>query len=235
VTNAVRSKIENLRSKAEAVHVAALNLGNTLGVFHGINNAIERGALAGSEIRAINIIQSDLLHLLVIRVCALCFTNQKERDDDASIDRLIDALRDKELCRELIAADIQWRAAVGPRAPRCATVQQSIGTFRRRWSPLNSQPDVWKRLYHFRSKRLGHVTVAAKPAQEARLDELWSTARMALSAARQARLIFCREDSDYLRMSARAETVGRSLIVAIEPRSLKVQKHDTKRPRVRIR
>lgn len=123
---------------------------------------------------------------------------------------------------------MQWRVAVGPRASRCATVQQSIGTFRRRWSPLNSQPDVWKRLYHFRSKRLGHVTVAPKPAQEAQLNELWRTARMALSAARQARLVFCREDCDNLRMSARAETVGRDLIVAIEPRPLKIQKHDTK-------
>jgi hypothetical protein len=214
-------QIESLRLKAEAVHVAALNLGNTLGVFHGINNSLERGALAGSEIRAINIIQADLLHLLVIRVCALCFTHQKERHDDASIDRLIDALRDEELCRELIAADSRWRAAVGPRAAQCPSVQKSIGMLRRRWSPLNSQPDVWKRLYHFRSKRLGHVTAAPKPAQEARLSELWSTARMALSAARQARLVFCREDCDYLRMTARAEAVGRSLIVAIEPRPLK--------------
>jgi hypothetical protein len=220
VSETLNLKIQELRTKAEAVHVAALNLSNTFGVFHGINNAVERGTLMGSEIRAINIIQSDLLHLLVIRVCALCFTNQKERPDDASLDRLISALRERELCGELIAADKRWRAAVGPRAERCATVQKSIGMLRRRWAYVNSQPEVWKRLNHFRSKRLGHITVAAKPRQEAQLNELWSMTRNALSAARQVRLVFCREDTNYLQLSARAEVVGRRLIVVIEPKSL---------------
>jgi hypothetical protein len=37
----------DLMSKAETVHIAALNLANTLGVFHGINDALEDGKARG--------------------------------------------------------------------------------------------------------------------------------------------------------------------------------------------
>ncbi len=215
--SAALSKIENLQEKAEAVHVAALNLSRTLGVFHGINNAVERGALAAAEIRAIDIIQFDLLNLLLIRVCALCFSNQSERPDDASIDRLVSALRDQALCGKLADDDARWRANIGPRAERCATVQKSIETLQSNWQLIMSQPEVWKRLNHFRNKRLAHTTVAEKPPQEAQLMELWNMARNALNSARQVRLIFFREDFDYLQWCADAESAGRSLIEAIEP------------------
>jgi hypothetical protein len=42
-----KGEIERLKAKAEAVHIAALNLSNTLGVFHGINNSLEGGPLGG--------------------------------------------------------------------------------------------------------------------------------------------------------------------------------------------
>jgi hypothetical protein len=215
-----KAKIEMLKVKAEAVHIAALHLSNTLGIFHGINNSFDGGLLGGPEIRAINVIQSDLLHLLVIRVCALC-TSAQNRPDDASIMGLIDALQDQEIRQGLIDADKRWRAAIGYRAERCTNVQKSIGMLKRRWSPISSQPEVLERLRHFRNKRLGHVTVAAKPNQEAQLIELWRMARKALSAARQIRLVFHREDFNYLQSSSRAEVVGRKLIIAIKPRTAK--------------
>src|SRR5258708_10494996 len=211
-------EIEELKAKAEAVHVAALNLSNTLGVFHGINNSLEAGPLGGPEIRAINVIQSDLLHLLVIRVCALC-TSAQNRPDDASIEVLMNALREKGIRKKLIEADERWRASIGARAQMCADVRKSIGMLKRRWSVISTQPERLKRLVHLRNKRLGHVTVSIKPKQEAQLIELWRTARSALSVARQIRLVFHREDFNYLKSSAKAEVVGRKLIAAIRPRN----------------
>jgi hypothetical protein len=134
---------------------------------------------------------------------------------------LIAALRDQEIREGLIDADKRWRAAIGYRAERCASVQKSIGTLKRRWFPISSQPEVLERLHRFRNKRLGHVTVADKPSQEAQLIELWRMARNALSAARQVRLVFHREDFNYLQSSSRAEAVGRKLIIAIKPRTAK--------------
>jgi hypothetical protein len=210
-------EIGELKAKADAVHIAALSLSNTLGVFHGINNAMEAGPLSGPEIRAINVIQSDLLHLLVIRVCALCASVQN-RPDDASIQGLVNALQGKGTREKLIEADERWRGAIGARAEMCADVRKSIGMLKRRWSVLCSQPERLERLHRFRNKRLGHVTVAKKPNQEAQLIELWKTARNALSVARQIRLVFHREDFDYLKSSAEAEFVGRKLIGSIKPR-----------------
>lgn len=194
-----------------------MNLSNTLGVFHGINNSLEAGALDGPEIRAINVIQSDLLHLLVIRVCAPCASVQNRPDD--AIQGLVNALDDKGTREKLIEADERWRAAIGARAEMYADVRKSIGTLKRRWSVVSSQPEWLERLHRFRNKRLGHMTVANKPNQEAQLIELWKTARNALSAARQIRLVFHREDFNYLESSARAEIVGHKLIGSIKPRS----------------
>jgi hypothetical protein len=207
-----------LMNKAEAVHLAALNLANTLGVFHGINDALEDGQVGGSEARAITVIQSDLLHLLVIRVCALCEAAQS-RADDASIAVLVSAVADQKIRAGLIVADERWRAGIGPRAERCASVGQSIGALKGRWTAVTSHPEILKRLYHFRNKRLGHVTVANLLGQESQLRELWLTARKVLSAARQVRLVFYREDFDYLKSSSRAAAFGGQLVNALKPRS----------------
>jgi len=206
-----------LMNKAEAVHIAALNLANTLGIFHGINDALEDGQVGGPEVRAINVIQADLLHLLVIRVCALCEAKQN-RADDASIAVLVSAVADQKVRAGLIAADERWRAGIGPRAERCASVGQSIGALKGRWTAVISHPEMLKRLYHFRNKRLGHVTVANELGQESQLRELWLTARKVLSAARQVRLVFYREDFDYLKSSSRAAVVGGQLVNALKPR-----------------
>ena len=204
-----------LSDKAEAVHLAALNLTNTLGVFYGINNALEAGVEAPG-VRAINVIQFDLLHLLVIRVCALCDVEQN-RIDDASIALLVKAVAAQQVCASLIAADERWRAVIGPRAERRATVAQSIAALQVRWAAVTSDPEVLKRLYHFRNKRLGHVTVADALGQGSQLRELWLTAENVLSAAREVRLIFYREDFDYLESSSRAAEAGRQLVNALKP------------------
>jgi hypothetical protein len=110
-----------LTDKAEAVHIAALNLANTLGIFHGINDALEDGQVGGSEARAINVIQFDLPQLLVIRVCALCEEAQN-RADDASIAVLVSVVTRPEVRAGLIYSDERWRAAIGPRAETCAMI-----------------------------------------------------------------------------------------------------------------
>jgi hypothetical protein len=206
-----------LMNKAEAVHIAALNLANTLGIFHGINDALKDGQVGGPEVRAINVIQSDLLHLLVIRVCALCEAAQN-RADDASIAVLVSAIADQKVRAGLIAADERWWAGIGHRAERCASVGQSIGALKGRWTAVTSHPEILKRLYHFRNKRLGHVTVANALGQESQLRELWLTARKVLSAARQVHLVFYREDFDYLKSSSCAAEVGGQLVNALKPR-----------------
>ena len=206
-----------LMNKAEAVHIAALNLSNTLGIFHGINDALEDGEAGGPEVRAINVIQSDLLHLLVIRVCALCEAS-KNRADDASIAIIVSAIGDQKVREGLIEADERWRAGIGPRAEKCASVGQSIGDLEGQWASVISPPDILARLYHFRNKRLGHVTVANAVGQEAQLQELWLTARKVLSAARQVRLVFHREDFNYLKSSSRAAEFGGQLVNALKPR-----------------
>lgn len=83
---------------------------------------------------------------------------------------------------------------------------------------MTSHPDILKRLYHFRNKRLGHVTVANELGQKSQLQELWLTARKVLSAAREVRLVFYQEDFDYLKLSSRAEEVGGQLVNALKPR-----------------
>jgi hypothetical protein len=205
-----------LMGKAEAVHLAALNLANTLGVFHGINDALEDGKANGPEVRAINVIQSDLLHLLVIRVCALCEAAQN-RADDASIAVLVNAVADQKVRAGLIAADERWRAGIGPRAERCASVEQSIGALKGQWASVTSHPEILGRLYHFRNKRLGHVTVANLLGKESQLRELWLTAQKVLSAARQVRLVFYQEDFDYLKSSSKAAVFGGQLVSALKP------------------
>jgi hypothetical protein len=137
-----------LMNKAEAVHIAALNLANTFGVFHGINDALEDGEAGGPGVRAINVIQSDLLHLLVIRVCALCEAS-KNRADDASIAILVNAISDQKVREGLIEADERWRTAIGPRAKKCANVAQSIVELEGQWAAVVAPSDILERLYRF--------------------------------------------------------------------------------------
>lgn len=211
--------MQDLTDKAAAVHIAALNLANTLGIFHGVNDALEDGEAAGPGVRAINVIQSDLLHLLVIRVCALCEAS-KNRADDASIAILVSAIGDQKVREGLIETDERWRDAIGPRAEKCASVRQSIKELERQWAAVVSPPDVLERLYRFRKKRLGHVTVANPVGREAQLQELWLTARKVLTAASQVRLIFYREDFDYLKSSSMAGDAAGQLMNVLKKTSI---------------
>jgi hypothetical protein len=68
----VSARIAALREKAEAAHIASMNLATTLGIFHGINGVAVRPEVRGPAVPAINAVQHDLLQLLAIRVCALC-------------------------------------------------------------------------------------------------------------------------------------------------------------------
>ena len=77
------SELEHLQTKADAVHRAARNLSMTYGVFHGINTVSDKPLINPHVAEAINGIQHDLLHLMAIRVCALC--DPGPRPDDASI------------------------------------------------------------------------------------------------------------------------------------------------------
>jgi hypothetical protein len=94
-------------------------------------------------------------------------------------------------------------------------VVQSIAALDDQWTAVTLHPEILERLYHFRNKRLGHVTVATMLGRESQLRELWLTARKVLSAARQVRLVFYREDFDYLKVSSSAEGFGGELVNAI--------------------
>src|ERR1700737_1252809 len=101
--------MEILREKAEAVHIAAMNLATTLGIFHGINNSRLRISVEGKAAHAVNAIQFDLLQLLVIRVCAICETPVAgSRPDDAALSVLLEALNDKMVRNHLIERDRRW-------------------------------------------------------------------------------------------------------------------------------
>ena len=58
---------EALSRKVDEVHLAALNLAATCGIFHGINDAVGEERIASRKpSHAIGVIQYDLIHVLVI-------------------------------------------------------------------------------------------------------------------------------------------------------------------------
>jgi hypothetical protein len=128
----------------------------------------------------------------------------------------VSAIGDQKVRECLVEADERWRAGIGPRAEKCASVGQSIGDLESQWAAVVSPPDILERLYRFRNKRLGHVTVANAVGREAQLQELWLMARKVLSAARLVRLIFYREDFDYLSSSSRAGEAGGQLVKVLK-------------------
>jgi hypothetical protein len=204
--------LEQLKTVANAVHLAALNLAMTYGVFQGINSAPTRPVISSDVIKAINFIQHDLLHLMAIRLCALCDDGQ--RPDDASI-VLLSRRITPEIRRQLITNDKQWRAAIGARAQRVTDVARSISNLRRQQSALRSQGASLKKVRRFRDKLIAHVTVGHRASNRVELGELWKLTRTTLAAARSARLIFERLDQNYLKEARIAKRYGSELARAV--------------------
>src|SRR5262245_41678989 len=136
VPSVSQADIDRLKAKSEAVHVAALNLSMTYGIFHGINSARTLPTLSPQVASAINSIQHDLLHLMAIRLCALC--DQGPRADDASI-VVLERSVTTPVRAHLINADHKWRQSVGLRVTRVTDVSKSIASLRRRGTALRAQ------------------------------------------------------------------------------------------------
>jgi hypothetical protein len=197
---------------AEAVHRAALNLSMTYGAFHGINSVSGKPLINTQVAEAINSIQHDLLHLMAVRLCALC--DHGPRPDDASVIVLERGITPA-IRKQLIADDQQWRRAIGPRAARVTDVAHSIANLRRQRTSLLSQNAELASIKHFRDKLLAHVTVGHGNSNVVRLGALWKLTRTVLIAARSVRLIFHRSDLEYLKEARSAERQGRELAKAI--------------------
>lgn len=184
----------------------------TYGVFHGINSAREQAVANDRVIQAVNSIQHDLLHMMAIRLCALC--DQGLRPDDSSL-----IVLERELTqgvrKHLIEADRKWRGAVGLRATSKNDVATSIASFRRAMTVLRKQEPAIHRARHFRNKLLAHITLSYDPGNKVLLKELWDLTRLALRASRPVRLIFHQSDWNYLVEVRRAEASGRALAKAI--------------------
>ena len=181
-----------------------------MGFFRG-NSAPTKPVISSDVIQAINFIQHDLLHLMAIRLCALC--DDGPRPDDASIVALSRRIT-PEISRQLITNDQQWRAAIGARAQRVTDVAHSIANLRRQQSTLCSQDASLKSVKHFRDKLIAHVTVGHSASNRVELGELWKLTRTTL-AARSARLIFERLDQNYLKEARIAKRYGSELARAV--------------------
>jgi hypothetical protein len=207
----VTSELERVVRMTDAVHLAALNLATTYGVFHGVNSAPQLPVINNRVIRAISSIQHDLLHLMAIRVCALCDYGPKP--DDASIPA-VERRITSDLRQRLIAEDVQWRAKIGPRAARIS-VSAAIANLRRQRTTLAKRDAELKRIKHFRNKLLAHVTVGHDPSNTVVLRDVWMLTRISLAAARSLRLIFHKKDLDYSAEARRAKGTGKALAEAI--------------------
>lgn len=212
LSESAATEAERLRATAEVTHVAALNLAVTYGVFHGINSARTLPVRSPQIAAAINSIQNDLLHLMAVRVCALC--EHGPRPDDASLLALERKITPA-IKAHLIAADQRWRATVGLRATKVTDVGKGIAGLRRQRTTLRTHAPALKRAKHFRDKLLAHVTAGHDPNNQVILRDLWKLTRIALSAARSLRLALQRHDWDYLAEARRAESTGRALVKAV--------------------
>lgn len=187
-----------LKEKAESVHVAALNLATTLGIFHGLNSALRTHSLRGEASHAVGAIQFDLLQIMVVRVCALCEQPQRgARIDDASIAVIMQALDDQLLREYLIEKDRRWYEKMKYRIVNHVGVKVHIKSLRLRWAALQRHEKSLNRLQHFRNKQLGHVTTGFDKSKRALLRELWHLADRALSVAGHVRLVFHDQEWDY--------------------------------------
>lgn len=203
--------VERLKTMADAVHHAALNLASTYGTFLGVNAMRNKEVVNPHVAVAINSVQHDLLHLMVVRLCGLCDYGSKP--DDASIfvlaAKITPAIR-----QELVATDKEFRRVMGQRAQRVPDVAHSLANLRRRRAALRSRAALVS-IKHFRNKLLAHVTVGHNASNTVRLGDLWNLTKTALGAARDVGLVLHRKDHDYMRESRTARKCGRALAIAL--------------------
>ena len=208
--------MEILKEKAEAVHVAAMNLATTLGIFHGVNNSRLRTSVEGNAAQAVNAIQFDLLQLLVIRVCAICEAPVKgSRPDDAALFVLLEALNNIDVRNHLIETDRRWHEKMQHRLRTRPEAARNIKSLKLRWSALKRHGRSLAKLQHFRNKQLGHVTVGFERSKVVLLKELWTVADQALNVARYVRLVFHQQDWDYRGSSVASRADGRALVTEL--------------------
>jgi len=188
----------DLKAKAESVHIAAMNLATTVGVFHGLNGAFRTHVLRGQSSYAVGSIQFDLLQIMVVRVCALCEPLQDRlRPDDASMAVIMRELEHKPLREYLIEKDRRWHKGMEHRIVGHLEVNGHIKSLKLRWAALQRHEKSIAKLRHFRNKQLGHVTTGFDKSNISLLRELWRLADRSLSVAGHIRLVFHDQAWDY--------------------------------------
>lgn len=219
MSTTLSARIAALREKAEAAHIASMNLGTTLGIFHGINRSAIRPELRGPAVPAIDAVQHDLLQLSAIRICALCDEPTKVRPDDASLPIILRELNECDVRQHLIAENQQWYDKMRHRIPGLRTAAQEFRALHVSGAALRKHRTSLGKLKHFRNKQLGHVTVGFDRSRATLLKELWAVADQALRVARHLRRVSHKQDWDYLANSKCTRADGRALIRELAQRS----------------
>jgi hypothetical protein len=209
-TTTLLSKI--VKEKAEAAHIASMNLAMTLGIFHGINRSTVRPEVRRPAVPAIDAIQHDLLQLSAIRVCALCDEPFRVSPDDASLPIILRELNECDVRQHLIAENQQWYEKMRHRIPGLRTAAQEFKALNVSWAALRKHRVSLRKLKHFRNKQLGHVTVGFDRSRATLLKELWAVADQALRIARHLRRVSHKQDWDYLANSKHTRSDGEALI-----------------------
>lgn len=195
------------------IHVAALDLAASYGVFHGMNDAFRDGKIhAKGPSHAIGVIQNDLVRLIAVRLCALCEESTRPRRDDANMSVVLTRLDDQDFCDALIEKDRRWRTKVFPRASTFPDAASNIQKLRERWGNLKSNSDALEKVRHLRNKKLGHVTVGFQKENHALLHELWTLVQAALRVAEGIRLVFDETDCRYQEIIDSHHRDGKELI-----------------------
>jgi hypothetical protein len=206
--------MESLSQMLTEIHIAALNLAATYGVFHGMNDAFSEGGIESKRpSHAIGVIQSDMIHTIAFRLCALC--EESTKPDDANMSVALKSLDNPSFCNALIEKDRRWRAKMLRRATTHPDAETNIRLLRERWACLQSKPESLNRIRHLRNKKLGHVTVGFQKENHAMLHELWTLVNAALSVAEGIQLVFAGTDCHYQETIDSYHQDGRALIDAL--------------------
>lgn len=208
--------VESLSSKVEEIHIAVLNLAASYGVFHGLNDALGEGSIASRKSsHAIGVIQYDLIHVLVIRFCALCEDGARARPDDASIAVLMKALDDQELKGRLIERERRWHHAMLSRSPTHPNAPSNIDILVARWERLRGEEDSMRRVRHLRNKKISHVTDGFEKKHSAVLQELWTLIDQTFDVAESIQGVFFGREHRYRDTVTEHKAEGRALIESL--------------------
>lgn len=203
--------------RAEILHHFAENQAQTLGVFHGINETARRLAVEGEAIGALNIVLFDLLQIMIVRVCALCDTGN--RQDDVQMSKLIEGLNEPRFREYSNEKEQRWRQAVGFRAGPAQDIDSHILALNEQWRLVSAEGDAIRRMKHYRNKALAHATTGLDADSKPIIGDIWKVSRLLLSAARCIRLILEREDWNYLEHSEDGKAYGKALVEALHRES----------------